>query len=127
MTETAARMGRPPIGPEVKTRLTSDESAELERRASAAGIDRSGLIRQYIREGLTRPQPYAAHFLNGHLTVDVDPDHPVLDVRCDGEDVERIVREAGWVTIGNGWHHRKSDGHRRALVVRESASVTTSS
>lgn len=119
MTETTAiRTGRPPIGPEVKTRVTDDEVAELERRAAAADIDRSELIRQYIRAGLAKPQPYTAHFLNGHLTIDVDPDHPVLDVRCEGDDVERIVHDAGWVTVGNGWHHRESDGHRRARVVR---------
>jgi hypothetical protein len=128
MTETrATRAGRPSIGPEVKTRVTSAEADELERRAKAAGIDRSALIRQYIRDGLAKPQPYAAHFLNGHLTIDVDPDHPVLDVRCDGDEVERIVREAGWVTIGKGWHHRESDGHRRAVVVRSLESVTTTS
>ena len=124
---SAIRTGRPSIGPEVKTRISNTETDELERRAKAAGIDRSALIRQYIRDGLAKPQPYAAHFLNGHLTIDVDPDHPILDVRCDGDDVERIVLEAGWVTIGKGWHHRASDGHRRAMVVRSLASVTTTS
>ena len=118
MTETSAQVGRTPIGPEVKTRIAKEEVAELERRAAAAGMDRSALIRHYIRVGLAKPQSYTAHFLNGHLTIDLDYDNPVLDVRCAGEDVERIVREAGWVTIGKGWHHRESDGHRRAMVVR---------
>lgn len=118
MAETTNRGGRPPIGPEVKTRISEGALVALDRRAAAAGIDRSELIRQYIQSELAKPQAYTAHFLNGHLTIDVDPDRPVLDVRCEGEDVERIVREAGWVTIGRGWHHRESDGHRRAKVVR---------
>lgn len=53
--EPHTRTGRPPIGPEVKTRITDTEIEELERRAALAGIHRSELIRQYIRAGLAQP------------------------------------------------------------------------
>jgi hypothetical protein len=48
--ETVIR--HPSIGREVTVRLTEAELAELEHRACQIGIDRSELIRRYVRAGL---------------------------------------------------------------------------
>lgn len=48
------KTGRPPIGPEVKTRLPERELRELAHRAGLLEIDRSELIRGYVLDGLGR-------------------------------------------------------------------------
>lgn len=50
------KTGRKYIGPEVKTRLSKEEIAELNRRAEAAGMGRSDLIRRYLQERLATPE-----------------------------------------------------------------------
>jgi len=42
-------IGRPPIGPEVKTRITEKDMDTLEARAAVLGIDRSEAIRRAIQ------------------------------------------------------------------------------
>ena len=52
MEQTKRPPGRPSIGPEVKTRLAPTDLADLEERAIQLGLERSELIRRYIRAGL---------------------------------------------------------------------------
>lgn len=52
--QAVTRTGRPPIGPEVKTRLTEDEIGRIEQLAAANGIDRSEWIRRAVRRELGR-------------------------------------------------------------------------
>jgi hypothetical protein len=47
-----AKTGRPPIGPEIKTRLPLEDVADLEERAAQLAVDRSEVIRRYVLQGL---------------------------------------------------------------------------
>lgn len=58
------KTGRTPIGPEVKTRLTKDEIEELSRRSQRLGIDRSELIRYYVRAGIATRTHYEHDAVN---------------------------------------------------------------
>ena len=50
--ERHSRLGRPRIGPALKIRVPNADLDALTERARTFGVDRSALIRQYIRDGL---------------------------------------------------------------------------
>ena len=53
--DNAPTVGRPEIGPEVKTHLPEAVIAELESMAKAAGISRAELLRRLIVDGVYSP------------------------------------------------------------------------
>lgn len=56
-----ATIGRPAIGPEIKTRLHPADVDELGRIAATLGVNRSELIRRYVEDGLRHePAPITA-------------------------------------------------------------------
>jgi hypothetical protein len=94
-----ARTGRPPIGPEVKTRLTVAEIHELDDDAFALGIPRSELIRRYIREAMRTELPRADIAAALHRA-GIDPD-AITTSPAGGETIYTVTRTGGGrVSIG---------------------------
>jgi hypothetical protein len=54
MSESRARVGRPPVGPAIQVRLAPEQLAWVDRYARAAGCSRAEAIRRLLTETFDR-------------------------------------------------------------------------